>query len=58
MSILSEEQMGFGKGQSCTDATFTLQQITDERVKYNLLGIPYSIYRFRKAFDNVNRDLL
>jgi hypothetical protein len=31
-----EEQCGFGKGRSCTDAIFTVQQIIEKRKEHNL----------------------
>jgi len=52
-----EEQCGFRKGRSCTDAIFTVQQIMEKRKEHNLplflLFIDYA-----KAYDNVNRDKL
>ena len=54
---MEEEQCGFRKGRSCTDAIFTAQQITEKRKEHNLplflLFIDYV-----KAYDNVNRDKL
>ena len=31
-----EEECGFRKGRSCTDAIFTVQQIMEKRIKHNL----------------------
>ena len=52
-----EEQCGFRKGRSCTNATFTVQQIMEERKEYNLPLFLLFIY-YEKAYDNVNRDKL
>ena len=52
-----EEQCGFKKGRSCTDAIFTVQQIMEKRKEHNLpLFILFVDYE--KAYDNVNRDKL
>ena len=52
-----EEQCGFRKGRSCTDAIFTVQQIMDKRKEHNLpLFLLFIVYE--KAYDNVNRDRL
>ena len=52
-----EEECGFRKGRSCTDAIFTVQQIIEERKEHNLpLFILFVIYE--KAYDNVKRDKL
>jgi hypothetical protein len=51
-----EEQCGFRKGRSCTDAIFTVQQITEKR-KHNL-PLFLLFIDYEKAYDNVNRDKL
>jgi len=52
-----EEQRGFRKGRSRTDAIFTVQQIIEKRKEHNLpLFILFVDYE--KAYDNVNRDKL
>ena len=43
-----EEQCGFRKGRSCTDAIFTVQQIMEKRKEQNLPLFPL-IYRLRKG---------
>jgi len=52
-----EEQRGFRKGRSCTDATFTVQQIIEKRKEHNLQLFLLFI-DYEKAYDNVNRDKL
>jgi hypothetical protein len=54
---LVEEQCGFRKGCSCTDAIFTVQQIMEKRKEYNLPQFILFI-DYEKAYDNVNRDKL
>jgi retron-type reverse transcriptase len=52
-----EEQWGFRKGRSCTDAIFTVQQIIEKRKEHNLpLYILFVDYE--KVYDNINRDKL
>jgi len=52
-----EEQCGFRKGRSCTDAIFTVQQIIEKRKEHNLpLFILFIDYE--KAYDNANREKL
>jgi sorting nexin-29 len=52
-----EEQCGFRKGHSFTDAIFTVQQIIEKRKEQNLpLFVLFIDYE--KAYDNVNRDKL
>jgi len=52
-----EEQCGFRKGRSCTDAIFTVQQIMEKRKEHNLP--PFLLFiDYEKAYDNVNRDKL
>ena len=49
-----QEQCGFRKRLSCTDAIFTVQQITEKRKEHNLpLFLLFTDYE--KAY-NVNRD--
>ena len=31
-----EDQCGFRKGRSCTDAIFTVQQLMEKRIEHNL----------------------
>jgi len=50
-----EEQRGFRKGRSCTDAIFTVQQIIEKRKGHNLPLILLFIDH-EKAYNNVNRD--
>ena len=52
-----EEQCGFRKGRSCTDAIFTVQQIMDKRKEHNL-PLFLLFIDYEKAYDNVNRDKL
>jgi hypothetical protein len=32
---LSEQQMGFRRSRSCTDAIFTLRQLEEDNIEYN-----------------------
>ena len=52
-----EEQCGFRKGRSCTDAIFTVQEIMEKRKEHNLLLFLLFI-DYEQAYDNVNRDKL
>ena len=52
-----EEQCGFRKGRSCTDAIFTVQQIIDKRKEHNL-PLFLLFVDYEKAYDNANRDKL
>jgi sorting nexin-29 len=52
-----EEQCGFRKGCSCTNAIFTVQQIIDKRKEHNL-PLFLLFIGYKKAYDNVNRDKL
>jgi hypothetical protein len=52
-----EEQCGFRKGRSFTDAIFTVQQIIEKRKEHNL-PLYILFVDFAKAYDNVNRDKL
>ena len=52
-----EKQCSFRKGRSCTDATFTVQQIIEKR-KENNLQLFFLFIDYEKAYDNVNRDKL
>ena len=54
---LVEEQCGFRKGRSCTDAIFTVQQIIEKRKEHNLQLFLLFI-DYEKAYDNMNRDKL
>jgi len=50
-----EEQRGFRKGHTCTDAIFTVQLIIEKRKENNLLLFLLFI-DYEKAYDNVNRE--
>ena len=52
-----EEQCGFRKGRSCTDAIFTVQQLMEKRKEHNL-QIFLLFIDYEKAYDNVNGDKL
>jgi len=52
-----EEQCGFSKGCSCTDAIFTVQQIMEKRKEHNL-PLFLLFIDYEKAYDKVNRDKL
>ena len=52
---MEEEQCGFSKGRSCTDAIFTVQQIIEKRKEYNL-PLFLIFIDYEKEYDNVNRD--
>jgi len=52
-----EEQCGFRKGLSCTDAVFTVQQIIEKR-KEHKLPLFLLFIDYEKAYGNVNRDKL
>ena len=52
-----EEQCGFRKRRSCTDAIFTVQQII-EKIKEHNLPLFLLFIDYEKAYDNVNRDKL
>ena len=52
-----EEQCGFRKGRSCTDAIFTVQQIMEKRKEHNL-PLFFLFIDYEKAYDKVNRDKL
>jgi len=52
-----EEQCGFRKGRSCTDAIFTVKQIMEKRKEHNL-PLFLLFIDYEKAYDNVNRDRL
>ena len=54
---MEEEQCGFRKGRSCTDAIFTVQQII-EKIKEHNLPLFLLFIDYEKAYDNVNRDEL
>ena len=54
-----EEQCGFRKGRSCTNAKFTVQQIIEKRKEHNLpLFFLFIRVDYKKAYNNVNRDKL
>ena len=50
-----EEQCGFRKGRSCTDAVFTVQHII-EKIKEHNLPLFLLFIDYERAYDNVNRD--
>ena len=52
-----EEQCGFRKGRSYTDAIFTVRQIIEKRKEHNL-PLFLSFIDYEKAYANVNRDKL
>jgi retron-type reverse transcriptase len=52
-----EEQCGFRKGRSCTDAIFTMQQLMEKRKEHNL-PLFLLFIDYEKAYDNVNRHKL
>ena len=52
---MEEERRGFRKGRSCTDAMFTVQQITGKRKEHNL-PLFLLFIDYEKAYDDVNRD--
>lgn len=54
---LSEEQMGFRKNRSCTDAIFTLKQLIETHIEYNK-ELYIAFIDQEKAFDRVDRNLL
>jgi uncharacterized protein (UPF0128 family) len=54
---MEEEQCGFRKGRSCSDAIFTVQQIIEKR-KENNLPLFLLFIGYENAYDNVNRDKL
>jgi len=54
---MTEEQCGFRKGRSYTDAIFTVQQLMEKRKEHNLTLFLLFI-DYEKAYDNVNRDKL
>ena len=52
-----EEQCGFRKERSWTDAVFTVQKIIEKRKEHNL-PLFLLFLDYEKAYDNVNRDKL
>ena len=52
-----EEQCGFRKERSCTDAIFTVQQIIEKRKEHNL-PLFLLFIDYERAYDNVDRDKL
>jgi retron-type reverse transcriptase len=47
---LSERQMGFRRNRSCRDAIFTLKQLADNNIEYNIQQHVYGLCRSRKDF--------
>ena len=56
-NILQEEQCGFRKGRSCIDAIFTIKQIMEKRLEYNL-PLYLLFLDYVKAYDRVNKSKL
>ena len=55
--LLSETQMGFMKGRGCTDAIFTLRQLSEKTIEYNKeLNIIFVDQE--KAFDRIKREIM
>lgn len=54
---LSTSQFGFRKSVSCTDALFTLRQISEKAIEYNN-DINLLFIDQEKAFDRINRNIL
>jgi hypothetical protein len=54
---LEEEQMGFRRNKSCTDAIFTLRQLAERNIEYNK-NMFIAFVDQEKAFDRVDRTLL
>jgi len=52
-----EEQCGFRKRRSCTDAIFTVQQIMEKKKEHNL-PLFLLVIDYEKAYDNLNRAKL
>ena len=55
--FLSEAQIGFRKGRGCTDAIFTLRQLSEKIIEYNK-DLNLVFVDQEKAFDRVNREKL
>lgn len=55
--ILREEQCGFRKGRSCSDAIFTIEQLIQKRREFNLPTCILFI-DYEKAFDRLSRNKL
>lgn len=55
--FISEEQNGFRKGRSCTDAVFTLKLMIEKR-RENNLETHLLFIDYEKAFDNLDREKL
>jgi hypothetical protein len=53
---LEEEQCGFRKGRSCTDATFTIQQIVGKEEFH--LPTFFLFTDYENAYDNLNCNIL
>jgi len=54
---LEEEEFGFRKGSSCTDAIFTVLQTIEKRKEHNL-PLFLLFIDYEKEYYNVNRDKL
>jgi hypothetical protein len=54
---LSNNQFGFRKNKSCTDAIFTLRQLSEKAIEYNI-NLNAIFIDQEKAFDRVNRNKL
>ena len=54
---LREEQTGFRKGRGCTDQIFTLRNIIEQSIEWNM-PLFINFIDFKKAFDSVHRNTL
>ena len=54
---LSPSQFGFRRGASCTDALFTLRQLSEKAIEYNQ-DLNTVFVDQEKAFDRVDRNIL
>jgi len=52
---MMEEQRGLGKGHTCTNVVFTVQQIIEKRKEHNL-PLFLLFIDYEKAYDNVNTE--
>ena len=54
---LREEQTGFRKGRGCTDQIFTLRNIIEQSIEWNM-SLFINFIDFKKAFDSIHRNTL
>jgi retron-type reverse transcriptase len=54
---LNKAQFGFRRGKSCSDALFTLRQLSEKAIEYNK-QLNIAFIDQEKAFDRVDRDKL